>query len=276
MSTDASAPAAAVGADAVTCRGLDGTCRGDLVGAGGEGIDAGACAAIVPGGEVWSGSPTHRPSTNPATAKARPNGIILDTAPCWCRAGDHQDGFLKKVPNETRAGAFACRREMADVSGTVDERWLQAAIGRFEGALIQYASRMVGGDRAKDVVQETFLRLCAQERSEVEDRLGAWLFTVCRNRALDVLRKDSRLGPLPKTPIAASTQAPERTLEVRRALELMNTLPPQQQEVLRLKFSHGMSYREIATATGQSVSNVGYLIHIGLKRIRTQMERGHA
>ena len=142
--------------------------------------------------------------------------------------------------------------------------------------MIQYASRMVGGDRAKDVVQETFLRLCAQERSEVEDRLGAWLFTVCRNRALDVLRKDSRLGPLPKTPIAASTQAPERTLEVRRALELMNTLPPQQQEVLRLKFSHGMSYREIATATGQSVSNVGYLIHIGLKRIRTQMERGHA
>src|SRR5438132_1705975 len=71
----------------------------------------------------------------------------------------------------------------------VDAAWVRSAVERFEGPLILYASRVLGdAEAARDVVQDTFLRLCAQTRAQVDGRLAEWLFTVCRNRSLDVLR----------------------------------------------------------------------------------------
>ena len=68
---------------------------------------------------------------------------------------------------------------------------------------------------------------------------------------------------------------PDRHAEDRettaRALRLLAQLPENQQRVLRLKFEHGLSYREIGEATGLSPSNVGYLIHVGLKALRQKL-----
>ena len=54
-------------------------------------------------------------------------------------------------------------------------------------------------------------------------------------------------------------------------LRVLETLPPKQQEVIRLKFQGEMSYKEISEVTQLSVSNVGFLIHAGLKRLRGLM-----
>ena len=54
------------------------------------------------------------------------------------------------------------------------------------------------------------------------------------------------------------------------AKQLLNKLPDQQQEVIRLKVAHELSYREISDITGLTVSNVGYLLHTGLKSLREQ------
>src|SRR4051794_22454592 len=79
----------------------------------------------------------------------------------------------------------------------VDGAWVREAVGRFEAPLTLYAARLLGdAESARDVVQETFLRLCAQDRAPIESRLAEWLFTVCRNRALDVLRKERRMTRL--------------------------------------------------------------------------------
>ena len=44
--------------------------------------------------------------------------------------------------------------------------------------------------------------------------------------------------------------------------------PANQREVIRLKFQNGFSYQEISRISGHSVSNVGYLIHAGIKTLR--------
>ena len=76
-------------------------------------------------------------------------------------------------------------------------RWTAEALERFEGPLVRYGVRLTGDlERARDVVQETSLQLCRAERREVEDHLAEWLFTVCRNRALDMQRKEGRMKPL--------------------------------------------------------------------------------
>ena len=56
-----------------------------------------------------------------------------------------------------------------------------------------------------------------------------------------------------------------------RVLSLLETLPPNQREVIRLKFQNGFSYQEISRISGYSVSNVGFMIHTGLKTIRGRL-----
>ena len=56
-----------------------------------------------------------------------------------------------------------------------------------------------------------------------------------------------------------------------RVLELLEALPVNQREVVRLKFQNGFSYQEISRISGHSVSNVGYLIHAGIKALRGQL-----
>ena len=41
--------------------------------------------------------------------------------------------------------------------------------------------------------------------------------------------------------------------------------------MVRLKFQYGLSYQEIAEATGLKVGNVGFLLHSALKRLRELM-----
>ena len=161
----------------------------------------------------------------------------------------------------------------------VDASWVRSAVERFEGPLSLYASRLLGDpEAARDVVQDTFLRLCGQSRDDLDGRLAEWLFTVCRNRALDVLRKESRMTQLSQDQVQVRTSpepGPPDVLEAReataRVLDLLDTLPQGQREVIRLKFQNGFSYQEIARISGHSVGNVGYLIHVGLKTIRGKL-----
>ncbi len=170
-----------------------------------------------------------------------------------------------------------------------DESWIHAALAKHERALVAYAVRLTGDlERARDIVQETFLELCDRPRGEVEPRLAAWLFTVCRHRALDLRNKESRMladgiGARPEGRMegtggrnGADTADPSRRLEERdasaRVLRALDALPPRERECLRLKFGSGFAYREIAEITGLSVTNVGFLIHRGLKSLRSQLE----
>ncbi|MBI3884934.1 MAG: sigma-70 family RNA polymerase sigma factor [Opitutae bacterium] len=154
------------------------------------------------------------------------------------------------------------------------------AVERQQAPLLRYAARLLGGDieRARDVVQDTFVRLMAQPPEQLDGHVVEWLFTVCRNRALDVLRKDGRMKRFAEGQeerLAAPGPRPGRELERAETSEavrqLIDRLPPNQQEVIRLKFQNGFSYREISRITELSVSNVGFLIHTAVSRLRREM-----
>ena len=159
--------------------------------------------------------------------------------------------------------------------------WVRAAVEQYAGPLTRYAATILGSsDQAQDVVQDTFIRLCAEERARVEDRLAEWLFTVCRNRALDLVRKEGRMRPWNDEEMAnqpSNEPSPaalaERHETTAAALSALATLPWNQQEVVRLKFQNGLSYEEISHVTHLTVGNVGFLIHTALKALRKQLER---
>jgi RNA polymerase sigma factor (sigma-70 family) len=193
---------------------------------------------------------------------------------------------IKKTPspNVIEVGAdLLYELNEAAMTGTpagLDER-IGNALSHFEAPLLRYARRLLSdAEQARDVVQDTFLRLCSEDPARVDGHLAQWLFTVCRNRALDLQRREGRLRPLDETALSEQPSpepTPSRRLEGRETLDevlaVLETLPASQREVLHLKFQDHLSYQEIAAVTGLSVNHVGVLVHNGLKAIRTRLGR---
>lgn len=159
------------------------------------------------------------------------------------------------------------------------EKWIISLVRRYERPLCSYAYSLLRNlEWARDVVQDTFLRLCGQNPEKLKGREAPWLFRVCRNRSLDVLRKEKPVESM-SDPQEASMESEERHPDEHAAQNdlrsllprFLSKLPKNQQEVIRLKFQQQMSYREIAQCAQLSESNVGYLLHTGLKTLREQM-----
>lgn len=157
--------------------------------------------------------------------------------------------------------------------------WILDALERHERPLVSYVRRLVGDvEAARDAVQEAFLRLCRADPPPKGAHTRAWLFRVCRNLAIDHLRKEGRMSPL-ETPIAdvPARAAPDvqvaRADEAERLRAWVGELSPPQQEVVRLRFQDALSYREIAVVTGTSVSHVGVLLHRALAALRARRTR---
>ncbi|MCA9135897.1 MAG: sigma-70 family RNA polymerase sigma factor [Planctomycetales bacterium] len=169
--------------------------------------------------------------------------------------------------------------EVAEPDGQSDEAWLAEVFRENELPLMGYATYLLGDrDRAGDVVQDAFVRLCKQPKEEVRERVRQWLFRVCRNRALDIMKKESRMKTLDDAKASRQISRdsdPSSIAEMaerhENAQSLLAELPGRQQEVIRLKVHGGLSYQEISELTGLSVGNVGYLLSTGLKLVRSRL-----
>jgi RNA polymerase sigma-70 factor (ECF subfamily) len=161
-------------------------------------------------------------------------------------------------------------------------QWVLGALDEFEPRLVRYATRLLGDEHTgRDIVQFAFLRLCQTTQQDVGDRLAPWLYTVCRNRALDLLRQSGREQELDDSgdecdrtrrrvartgDLDPSAQLEQRELQdcVRQAVD---ELPAAQREVLLL-YSEGFPYREIAAITSRSEGAVRVVVHRAIVRLR--------
>ena len=159
------------------------------------------------------------------------------------------------------------------------EEIIDGALERYERPLISYAKKITGElESARDAVHETFLRLSRQDVRALEPRLAPWLFFVCRNCALDHIRKIARFTgdaideehPAENPSPAAEVAAAEESARLRW---LIDQLPQQQRELIHLKFEAGLSYKQIAEAMRMSVSNVGVQLHSAIQTLRRLWKR---
>ena len=156
---------------------------------------------------------------------------------------------------------------------------VREALDRYEAPLIGYATRLTGNPEvARDVVQDTFVKLCTADWAKIEAHLAPWLYRVCRNRAFDVLKKEKRMQPLAEGQAEArpdTKPVPGDVAEGHEAEALVHAalakLPEKNQEVFRLKFQHELSYKEISEVTGYELNNIRYIIHTTLKSLRQQL-----
>jgi RNA polymerase sigma-70 factor (ECF subfamily) len=186
------------------------------------------------------------------------------------------DDILMDTFNPKTPGIDSTEAVPAELSGA---EFARLALVEYERPLTRYAAHLMGDrERAREIVQDTFLKLCTQKPSRIRNHLAQWLYTVCRNRALDVRRKESRMTSISDAQLsmqidcrAEPSVLAEQEEQLNRVLAVLSTLPANQQEVLRLKFQGDLSYDEISRITKLSVGNVGFLIHTGLNTIRERI-----
>ncbi len=124
------------------------------------------------------------------------------------------------------------------------------------------------GADAEDIVQEACLRaLAALETREIAHP-RAWLLTITRNVALTVLARREKphpedIGDLEREGrLSAAESGPDAEAQLIAADEgaalraALGRLPAAQRETLLLRTIHGLTYREIATATEAPIGAV--------------------
>jgi RNA polymerase sigma-70 factor (ECF subfamily) len=162
---------------------------------------------------------------------------------------------------------------MAEPSRDDRRRWVLAILDEYEGRLVRFAARILGDEHAaRDVAQHVFLRLCDESRELPRERVASWLFTVCRNRALDLLRGRRPSDPFDQAlNVMSGEPDPAETAEAhdlyRKVRQAVAALPAVQREAIDL-WSEGFSYREIADITGYEEVSVRVQVHRGLTRLR--------
>jgi RNA polymerase sigma-70 factor (ECF subfamily) len=176
-----------------------------------------------------------------------------------------------------------------DQASAEPPRWetIEELFTALEAPLLSYGLRLTGElGLAEDVVQEAFMKLHSQFKEVREPR--RWLYRTVHNLALNQRRKTSRIvslnssaateNEISSTPETADpAPLPDEQISRMEGIGLvrlsLETLDERSRELIRLKFTDELSYRDISARTGISVSNVGYILHHALKTIGDELAR---
>lgn len=132
---------------------------------------------------------------------------------------------------------------------------------------------------AEDIVVEVFLSILENERFQSFDRekQEAWLWAITRNKIVDHHRRSVKRPqisiewlsePLYEDEMGSPESVSLKHEEYAQLYRVMKSLPEQQQEVLRLRFGHGLKCEEIASVLEKNTGSVCTMLSRTLQRLR--------
>ena len=172
--------------------------------------------------------------------------------------------------------------ELMEAIQAEDPEALSTLYDRYNGILRALILRVVHNDaEADDLLQEIFMEIWNQAKnfSAHKGKPLGWMVTLARRRALDGLRKkqayaraEERLQneteQQPGAWVHNATEAEINMGDTRQLIrQVIDSLPPPQQQAVELAFFRGMSQREIAANTNTPLGTVKTRLELGLKKI---------
>jgi RNA polymerase sigma factor (sigma-70 family) len=146
--------------------------------------------------------------------------------------------------------------------------------------VFQYVNYRVG-DRAlaEDLTSDIFNKALSSfaKYDSGKATFPTWIFSIARNTLIDYYRRKSREQKFHReadSGVPVSSESPEeevsRSEEIGKLRECLSVLKSNEQELISLKFSGGMTNREIAQITGLSESNVGTILCRAVRKLRDE------
>lgn len=164
-----------------------------------------------------------------------------------------------------------------------DEKLVESLFADRGDDLLRYlTSRLPNGEDAKDLAQETYLRLLRRNRDELVRHPEAYLFRIAANLMYENWLKVRPEGNARSDTVdpelldseELSTEAVVAQQQCVDALErVLRVMPPMRQRVVLLHRRDGMTYTEISAKLGISVGMVKKHLAKGLARCREQLRR---
>jgi len=171
-----------------------------------------------------------------------------------------------------------------------DQEALKEIFNQYHQKLYRIAYGVVRHrEEALDIVQEVFIKLFRSiHQFKGKSRFYTYLYRMTMNTAIDHTRKMKKVPPLSmdeEEGFQLSDDADKRPVRILDHKELeakvkwsMDQLPPDQKAVLIFREVEGLSYQEIAEATGCSIGTVMSRLHYGRKKVqellKDYVERG--
>jgi RNA polymerase sigma factor (sigma-70 family) len=130
--------------------------------------------------------------------------------------------------------------------------------------IFAFLTRRLGGSRAEDAFQETFLRaLRGYPRLEHGRHLRAWAYTIAGRVAIDVARADRR-----STPPFAEAAVDDARPAYAQLEHLAAALPPTERAAVVLRYGYDLDYSDIGAALGSSPEAARQAASAGVRRLR--------
>ncbi|MHB1118895.1 MAG: RNA polymerase sigma factor [Bellilinea sp.] len=150
---------------------------------------------------------------------------------------------------------------------------------RFVTPVFRYLYSRTGNlHEAEDITAQTFLiALETFERFRGDGHFSSWLFGIARNKVIDHYRQRKPVVPIEDAASEAENTDPLiaaiQSEQAAAAAKLIKTLDEEEQELLRLRFLAGMSFREIAHLLRRNEDAVKKTTYRMLARLQSQLEK---
>jgi len=146
---------------------------------------------------------------------------------------------------------------------------------RIKGFLIKSGADATMAEECAQDVMTTLWRK-ADQFDPTRASVATWIFTIARNRRIDMLRRQNRPEPeeLPWGPEPEPDQADVIALQQDSVLltEALKTLPAQQRDLIEKAYFGDLTQSEIASLTGLPLGTIKSRIRLALDRLRHLMK----
>ena len=211
-------------------------------------------------------------ATLPNAFKAR---LVLSAASSLQRV--METGRVAASTNDAKALAAL----LADVAERRDRNAFARLFRHFAPRIKAYVMRLgtdpaAAEDLAQDVMMTVWLRAEQFDRNKAS--LSTWIFTIARNRRIDVLRRERRPEIDPDDPALVREADPPADEEIdtanrhRLLREAVTKLPREQAELLRVAYFEDQSHSKIAERFGLPLGTVKSRLRLALGKLRPALE----
>jgi RNA polymerase sigma-70 factor (ECF subfamily) len=208
---------------------------------------------------------------NAALADLSAPAFFLGTAPLVRWAGMNS---AETAPETDEAGRLTALLLLVAAA----DRVAFAALYAHYGPRLRTYMRKLGADAvaSEDLVQEAMAAVWNKARlfDPAKSNANTWIFTIARNRRIDLIRRERRPEVDAEDP-SLQTEAPdspEQTIITRRNAVAIRAalaeLPPDQAEVIRMSFFEDRPHGAIAAALGVPLGTVKSRLRLAFRRFR--------